>query len=414
MKPRPCKPRHPDPAATAATCRLCYLMMTDAKYAAAWGEPTPANTAARPVARPRVVSAKPSASPYLSPPCVNEGVVLEVCGSCAGRLGDVRVCTIHGRCTRKELGKGDRACATCPDYLPSGVRDRPLYPTAVRRITAADLGHEPDVRVSNAAILKRESGWLLAYRHSWLYADVWTAPLDDRFRPAGPSSKLDLHHPLAAFGREDPRLFTFRGAPHVAFAGIATKFGPARQLYARLTPDGAGVAAVYAPRFRDAAWEKNIGFFGTPDGLRAVYSISPRHVVFAVDGDRAEVVSDVPYAPKWSGGSMRGGASPALRGGRYYNWFHGKDKRGTRVVYTTGAYTFDAATYAPGECTPTPVMEGDEQTKPRDEFLAGILNWYPCGAVPLGGDWYVSAGAHDTWVEIASWPVGTIDAALRA
>jgi hypothetical protein len=101
---RTCKDRHPDPAQTQATCRLCWLALNDARYQKLWGEPITAPDTPQPFApvlRPRL--------------CLHLGEQVQVAGSIrnwhACRKGHGTVCPCG-------------ACKTCPDY-EAGEDDDP-------------------------------------------------------------------------------------------------------------------------------------------------------------------------------------------------------------------------------------------------------------------------------------------------
>ena len=310
--------------------------------------------------------------------------------------------------TPETLAKDPRSCdCGCGACVPP---PNPA-PLSLTKITAADLGHAPEDWVSNASIVLQGGSWVLAYRRHWSGADTWVRRLDDSLRPLpGRSVMLDLAHPAAKFGREDPRWFWHDGRLHLAYAGVQGKAGPTQQLYARLRDD-LTVEAKFAPRSpTGAAWEKNWGFFSTGPELFAVHSISP-HVVVRIEGSRAAVrIHETPSPFPWSGGFLRGGASPVLVNDEYHVWFHGKHVVGKRMTYTTGVYTFEAEPpFRVLSVTPDPIMHGDPETRPKDW---GINNWFPCGAVLDGDTWVVSAGAHDRWIEVARWDAGGVAAAV--
>lgn len=299
----------------------------------------------------------------------------------------------------------DCGCGACvPPPNPS--------PLSVAKITAADLGHDANDWVSNASIIRYRGTLLLAYRRHWAGADIWVRELREDFTPSGSvgSVKLNLTHPAAGWGREDPRFFLFRDRLHVAYAGVQGSAGPTQQVYARLRDDFTAEAIFAPPSPVGAAWEKNWSFFEYAGELHAVHSMTPRHIVLRIDGDRTRVAAAHPNPLAWSGGFMRGGASPVLAGGRFVSWFHGKRNVGKRTTYTTGVYTFEVAPpFRALSVTPSPVMHGDPKTRPADWR---INNWFPCGAILDRGEWVVSAGAHDRWIEIARWSPDAIASTL--
>src|SRR5690606_34380981 len=103
------------------------------------------------------------------------------------------------------------------------------------------------------------------------------AELDDGLKPLRTVVLPQLRHPRANYGREDPRLFVFRGRLHIAYIGVqGTGQGVAtHQMYARLTDD-LRVEEVFHPEYAfRREWEKNWQFFEWENELFAVYSIAP-------------------------------------------------------------------------------------------------------------------------------------------
>lgn len=256
----------------------------------------------------------------------------------------------------------------------------------------------------NAGLMVHEGGYLFCWRDGWAGSNLWLCRLDAAFRPVGPATKLELHHPDAAYGREDPQLFIHAGAVHVAFVGVVRTPAGLRisVLYARLNPD-LTVAAVYSPKspgVDPARWEKNWQWFERDGQLYAVYSIDP-HRVLRIDGDRAEWAYETVAPLRWKGGELRGGATPVLVGDEYWCFFHDKTPGRTgRDLYRVGLYTFDAKPpFAIRRYTPRPVLTADPITQPKIEpNYCEVI--FPRGAVRVGADWVLSCGAHDRFVEL--------------
>lgn len=115
---RPCEARHPDPAATAGHCRLCWLATRDGRYQRLWGLPVtapdgPFNTAPR------------GRGPGVRLPCDHEGAVLEW-APCGSELRHVRDCDVHDRCCRGPTNGAVKSCQGCTDYKRPPVRTRNL------------------------------------------------------------------------------------------------------------------------------------------------------------------------------------------------------------------------------------------------------------------------------------------------
>jgi predicted GH43/DUF377 family glycosyl hydrolase len=255
----------------------------------------------------------------------------------------------------------------------------------------------------NSSLLADGNGYLFAFRNGWRGSEIYLGRLDAGLRPVDEPTKLDLWHPEANYGREDPRLFRFRGAVHVAFAGVVggSRIRHTNVLYARL--DGQlRVKQIFAPRYaRRNPWEKNWSFFELDGRLYAVYAIAP-HTVLAIDGERAELAHQTPTAAPWrSGAEMRGGTPPVRVGGEFWCVFHSKfpqPARGGRLRYEVGVYTFAAVPpFRVRRIAPEPLLLADPATCPPDQYCDCI---FPCGAVRRGGDWVVSMGVHDRWTEL--------------
>lgn len=268
----------------------------------------------------------------------------------------------------------------------------------------------------NASIIDYKGQRLLAYRAGRGGSQIHVCPLSERLEP-GISVRLRLDHKWATHGREDPRLFIYQGRLHVGYIGVSGTNGPTHCLYARLTDD-LKVEQIFYPEFgARAAWEKNWTWFEWSGELFAVYSISP-HVVLHVVNDRAEEFARQEWQPRWSGGLLRGGASPVLVGDEHWHWFHGKvDKgkplptgRAERATYSIGVYAFEAQPpFRPTRYTPAPILWADPRTRPAGFWCDCV---FPCGAVLDGEKWVVSAGVHDTHVALYEFDARTVEKAL--
>lgn len=237
----------------------------------------------------------------------------------------------------------------------------------------------------------------LAWRVGWAGSEVW---VNDK-------CLRDLRHERCGYGREDPRLFTFRDRLHVAFTGVDGPQGPTHQLYARLRSD-LSVDRVWAPEYeRRRSWEKNWSFFELDRRLYAVYSIAP-HVVLRVDDDRVTAVYETLPALAWFGGHQRGGASPVRVGEFFYSFFHGcKDVQGKRK-YSVGVYKFEAKPpFRPVAMTPDPLYWAPY----CPDYYADVV--FPGGATLEDGVWTVTAGADDRRLEQYTWRHTNVERLLR-
>jgi predicted GH43/DUF377 family glycosyl hydrolase len=255
----------------------------------------------------------------------------------------------------------------------------------------------------NPSVLKVGGRWLMAYRTGWAGSKVAVCEVDPENGVVGPSVTLDLTHPRAAVGAEDPRLFLFRGRVHISF----TAFDGQRPsvLYARLA--GLKVEQIFEPIYpARREWEKNWAFFeGADQNLYCVYSIDPVHTVLRVDGDHTAAVgqTDSPVVG-WVGGHLRGGAPPVLVDGEWWHWFHGAKEEGEpNRRYSVGVYTFDPEPpFKIRRWLNHPVAWASESDWHASGNYCRVA--FPGGAVLDRGRWHVSVGVHDRWCELWSWP----------
>lgn len=266
----------------------------------------------------------------------------------------------------------------------------------------------------NASCFLFDGRWLMAWRNRTSGSHIYLTEFDADWRAAR-TSHLALSHRLSAGGREDPRLFTFRGQLHLAYVGVY-KLGGAvttHVLYAPLEENQQGWRAtrIFYPDFQGrASWEKNWEFFEADGALHATYSIHGPRRILRVDGSNAALLGSSEWRSPWRGGVMRGGASPVRVGDRFYSWFHGSIFAGKQLTYTAGVYTFAAeAPFKPLACTAWPVILADEAKRPADEQRQIV---FPCGAFLDGDTWTVSMGMYDRWIEVRQFAAADVDAAL--
>jgi FkbM family methyltransferase len=293
-------------------------------------------------------------------------------------------------------------CQHCP---PGGGREWPVC------LDERNLCPGVPGKRFNSSLIAWGGGYLLAFRNGWRGSEIFLTPLDARFRPSGAPVKLDLRHPGANYGREDPRLFFHAGRLHVSFIGVVggNRIRHTNQLYARIG-DGLRVEAVFHPHFPGRReWEKNWQFFSHGGELYAVYSVAP-HRVLRVRGDAAALAYETAtYAP-WVGGELRGGAAPVLAGGEWWCFFHDRvEPPGRRRAYRLGLYTFeDRPPFRALRITPEPVLAADPATN-RNNYADVV---FPCGAVRDGDRWVVSCGVHDRWTELHAFGHADLDRRL--
>lgn len=343
------------------------------------------------------------------------------CRSCGGLTPlPVRECSRHGLTVLGNLAPASdtvRACRWCSDRPPAPAPGGPPLVAPLRLVPVGPdrLAARPDGYSFNAGLIRHRGRLLMAYRDGWAGSNVHVAELTEDYTVVR-STKINLSHPRAAGGREDPRLFTLGGRLHVAFIGVERAGQRIRtsQLYARLGDD-LDVGEVFYPELagRQEPMEKNWSMFDHNGELLAVYTTGPRHVVVRIDGDRAERVADTPVTLPWAGGVLRGGAPPVRVGDLYYHWFHGRTGADRKPHYNVGLSVFEAKPpFRVVAQSPRPMLWGSAadnaaETKPNYCVVA-----FPCGAILEAGVWRVSMGWNDRGVRVAEWDAATVDRAV--
>jgi len=313
----------------------------------------------------------------------------------------------HEKCVQNRAVKdrGITFCQKCPDFVPLGqarleasarlhARERgpiagPEAPSYLRRLDERSAWPgAPGLRF-NSSILQvpGKPGYLFAYRTGWRGSEIYLGWLDETFAPTGQPWKLELYHAREApYGREDVRLFWHAGRMHVGYVGVVARLNTLHHtsvLYARLTED-LTVEQVYYPAYdKRNDWEKNWQFFSHDGELFAVYRVAP-HTILRIEGEKATLAYTTPTRAPWTGGELRGGASPVRVGEEYWCFFHDSVERNGRRVYRAGLYTFEArAPFRVQRMILRPILEADPTTRPADQWCSVV---FPCGAMPLGGD----------------------------
>jgi predicted GH43/DUF377 family glycosyl hydrolase len=269
----------------------------------------------------------------------------------------------------------------------------------------------------NASIIESGSGYILAFRNNWKGSRIYGAWLDADFKPTGKWAKIPfpLNHKVWK-GEEDPRFFRHAGELWIAFVGFT---GNATSvLYAKLNEETLAVEDFVFPQlFEREKYEKSWSSFSHGDEIHAIYSINP-HVVmtFQVQEKGVDPLAvktyQTPFTGKWSGGHMRGGASPVLHKGEWWHFFHGSQMVDERRVYNCGVVCFeDKPPFRITRYTPEPIDEARYETVPR---IDGKDVLFPCGAVYRGGWWYVSYGINDLQIGIRRYSESWIEERLHA
>jgi hypothetical protein len=268
------------------------------------------------------------------------------------------------------------------------------------RFDATNLWPEAPGLRFNPSIMADGDGYLFAARDKWWGSGILVGRMDAAFRPIGPPSRLELGHPLADTSREDPRLFRYRGQPHVSFTGLARglRSPTQNQLYASLSADGSQVEEIFAPHYpARQRWEKNWGFFEYDSGLFAVYSLNPCRIL-KIDGNSAELVHETTASFTWDGGEIRGGAAPVRVRDEFWCFTHDRIMGNAGLIYRTGLVVLDGQPPFPvRRMIPRPILVVDPTTRPAN-WRSSVV--FACGAVPVDDHWVVSHGVHDHWSEL--------------
>lgn len=347
--------------------------------------------------------------------CRHLGPVLGPVKAGCGICGDRYFCSKFGETT---LVYCRETCQAYESKLKSG-KPKELPPAEYRyarnaiKITPETMSPETGGVRLNPSLIRNGAGYLFVYRNRWDNSAISVIRLDHHFHPIGTASYLSLNHYQATMGREDPRLFRYRGKVHVSFTGWlgedTIRWNQANMLYARLS-DQLEVDRIYFPDIPGrASWEKNHVYFENDGKLYLIYSISP-HIVFQVDDEKILERYETDTETEWNAGHLRGGCSPVLHQGKYYHFFHGTaDKPTGGRVYSLGLAVFEAKLpFRILKITHFPLDAGDPVTNPG--ITSDVI--FPGGAVYLNGMWAIAMGVHDKWSEIRFYPEKYVEQSL--
>lgn len=284
-------------------------------------------------------------------------------------------------------------CTDCPGSVRRKVPLEGVPP--LRTVRIGSNGLRPG-QAFNPSIIHHDDRLLCCYRTGWSGSRLWLVELDQQtYQPLRESVPLRLEHPLCTGGREDPRLFNYRGSLLLQFSGVRVEGGKTtvQVLYARLT-DAGEVLSVWHPECPvSGEWEKNWQPFEHGENLYAVHRMQP-HTILRLTGDRAEVAHRNPERLPWRGpGELRGGAPPVRVGDEYWCWFHATDRSTKPALYTAGVATFAAEPPFQWKwITPTPVLWPESTDLPPGWWAEVVFSG---GAVLRGSTWAVACGYHD-------------------
>lgn len=373
------------------TCHFCDLARRDPRYAVLYGT---------------------EQTPFRPGDCIYRGQEQGrvPCESCGGNV-EVKIfsCQKHGQCSL-EKDVGHKTCGGCSDRRPFDLHYAHDW---------TDLGKvvPGDQRKFNSSLLPYKGQLILATRihtyQGWSPGRIFLNRVDGNFCRTGETVEINVNHPQAAMGIEDPRLFIHGGSLHVAFTGVQKSGGgiATSQLYGRLG-DNLALEELFAPHYPARAdWEKNWGFFSEGGQLYAVYDIFEQKIL-KIDGNEARLIHS--SRTNWPDtiAVPRGGASPIKRGNEYYSFFHDvRDGADGFREYKLCLYTFeDRPPFRVNRIARMPLFSADKKHRPNDTWTPNVV--FPCGSFLKNNLWHVSAGYMDRWSWLLRFDVNKIEALL--
>jgi len=203
-------------------------------------------------------------------------------------------------------------------------------------------------------------------------------------------------------GHEDARLFRLNGILHLMFVAYGGR--RTRVRFARINEEQLEVEDEFLPVvLPDRPQEKNHGYFDYQGIAHCVYETTNKHRILRIEGSKAELAYETPFKGHYSGGPIRGGASPVLYDGYFWHFTHGFIQQNKRC-YNIGVTKyraeppFDIVAYSPH-----PIATATDTN-----------NWciFPCGAVIRDGKVAISMGVDDQHSEIRFYDMGWVDSLL--
>ena len=384
---RPCQVEHAyDPGRPWApgNCRLCYLYHHDPRYRRLWTKPKQ---------RPRRTSFAAARCAWIGE---DTGERLP-CPRTGQRTVELYRCyhPRHPLCTLLKPVAGCACCAACWDRPPKRTR--------------------LPVDGFNGSLIRYHGRLLIAWRREMAGSEIHLAEVSEDLQAVREIHRLDLRHPLSSSSREDPRLFLAEDRLWLAYTGVTERRGDwgnwvTQVLYCRLGSD-LQPEQVWCPQIDQRQWpkEKNHSYFGADGRIYCVYQSEPTHRVLEVERDQVVAVYETPNPLPWSGGHLRGGASPVRVGDLWYHWIHGGSDSPRR--YNVGLVVFEARPpFRVVRQTPEPLEWDDPATKPKPQYCPVI---FPAGAILENGLWRVSCGIHDHWIAVHDWPEDAVERAIH-
>lgn len=259
-------------------------------------------------------------------------------------------------------------------------------------------GEIPGIRF-NCSIIESTThdGFLFSFRNGWIGSRLYLCRLTPDFKPI-PKAWAKLELPTRGIvGHEDGRLFRLNGKLHIVYVAYGGRRTHVK--FARIDEETLKVEDQFFPQLAGrASWEKNHSYYDYQGIAHAIYDTSPNHRILRIEGNQATWAHSTPFTGSYSGGLIRGGASPVMVDGHWWHFFHGVTTQANgRRRYNTGVIVFKPE--PPFEIvsyTPDPIDEADIERK--HDCWCDCL--FICGVVYKDGRFITANGVHDRRCEI--------------
>ena len=270
----------------------------------------------------------------------------------------------------------------------------------------------------NPSIIEFEGQRWIAYRQNWSNSNIVLSKANPAWEPdCGPDGCRFINIPIEqenSSGREDPRLFAFRGELWVSYSGYCRHGQYGNTVCIGRLRNGAmdcHFPLHYEHRARN---EKNWVFFEHDNRLFCTYLCTPAHVVLECDQFNCKLAYATQWKSPYSTGHIRGGATPVLHNGEFYHFFHSVTPTYGTKVYTCGVFTFESKPpFRVLRCTKRPLIAPRVDDGEPGGKSAAV---FPGGAV-FDNDkrrWHVAYGYLDKECRIASFHASDIESELYA
>jgi predicted GH43/DUF377 family glycosyl hydrolase len=325
------------------------------------------------------------------------------CRSCNNTI-NVFHCNLPGQ---KKFNDGPYTrgaeCMSCTEYLekPNTITDISTHKTI--RFDHTNLHPEiPGIRF-NCSIIESGEGYIFSSRTGWSGSRIILCRLDKNFQPIPNEWQILKLSTKGTRGHEDARLFRLNGFLHLMIVYYGGRKTTVR--YARINEPTLQVEDEFFPITNPRReLEKNHSYFDYQGIAHCVYETTNQHRILRIEGSKTEWAAETPFKGHYSGGPIRGGASPVLHDGYFWHFTHGVTTSHSGRRYNIGVTKFraeppfDIVAYSP-----MPLVTAEESG-----------NWciFPCGAVKVGDKWAISMGVDDKHCEIRFYDMDWVESQL--